>query len=223
MSSPMLRAAGQAKLFDTGTNLPSGFVYRPDFLTTEEEAELLAYFMDLPFERSTSAEGYVAKRRIINFGWSYDFDTGKLIPGPPLPPFLTPLARKIAKWLDIPKARVAEALISEYEPGAAIGWHRDNESFESIIGISLSGWAKMRLRPLESARDMRLRGKPRSGKEVVTLDLEPRSAYLMQKDSRWKFQHSIPKLSMLRYSITFRTLPPSVKIPRPGSRSIHRS
>jgi len=210
----MPRAASQAKLFDTGTNFPNGFVYRPNFLTKGEEAELVGWFEDLPFERSRNAEGYEAKRRVINFGWSYDFDTGKLIPGPPLPPFLQPVARKIAKWLDIPKARVAEALISEYEPGAAIGWHRDNESFESVIGVSLSGWATIRLRPLESARASDKRGTARSPKEVVALDVEPRSAYLMQKDSRWNYQHSIPKLKALRYSITFRTLPSSVRIPQ---------
>jgi alkylated DNA repair dioxygenase AlkB len=207
----MPRAATQAKLFDTGTNLPNGFVYRPNFLTNAEEVELLEWFQDLPFEHSTSAEGYVAKRRVINFGWSYDFESGKLIPGPPLPPFLQPVARKIAKWLDIPKYRVAEALISEYEPGAAIGWHRDNESFDSIIGVSLAGWARMRLRPLESARAKTLKRKARSGKEVVSIEVEPRSAYLMQKESRWNYQHSIAKLEALRYSITFRTLPAHIR------------
>lgn len=209
----MPRATHQAKLFDTGTSLPNGFVYRPDFLTTAEEAELLSWFLDLPFERSLSAEGYEAKRRIVNFGWSYDFATGVLIPGPALPRFLQPIARKIAKWLDIPKTHVAEALISEYEPGAAIGWHRDNEGFESIIGISLSGWATLRLRPLESLRG-KFRGESRSPKEVTSLEVEPRSAYLMQKDSRWKYQHSIPKLKALRYSITFRTLPKNMRMPR---------
>lgn len=213
----MTRAGGQAKLFDTGTSLPNGFVYRPNFLTKAEEAELLFWFLDLPFERSRSAEGYEAKRRIVHFGWGYDFDTKVLVPGPPLPAFLKPVARKIAKWLDIPKTHVAEALISEYEPDAAIGWHRDNEAFESIVGISLSGWATMRLRPLESARG-RMRGKPRSPKEVTALEVEPRSAYLMQKDSRWKYQHSIPKLAALRYSITFRTLPKGTRIPKKRSR-----
>ena len=203
----MPRAGYQTKLFETGISLPSGFVYRPNFLTEEEENELVEWFADLPFERAFSAEGYEAKRRIVNFGGSYNFETGALIPGPPLPPFLQPLARKIAKWVDIPKARVVEALISEYEPGAAIGWHRDNEQFESIVGISLAGWTRMRLRPLATV------GK-RNPKDVVSLEVGPRSAYLMQKESRWNYQHSIPKLSALRYSITFRTLSPHVRIPR---------
>ncbi|HYD93270.1 MAG TPA: alpha-ketoglutarate-dependent dioxygenase AlkB [Candidatus Paceibacterota bacterium] len=214
----MPRAGSQLTLLDTGTSLPNGFVYRPDFLTPEEETELLGYFEDLPFSHSRLGE-YVAKRRIIGFGWGYDFAKEKLIPGPPLPPFLRPLQRKIGKWLDIPPARVVEALVTEYQPGSAIGWHRDNESFDSIIGISLAGWCRMRLRPLQRT------GIYRNPKDVIALPLEPRSAYCMQKDSRWKYQHSIPKVETLRYSITFRTLPRSiptpthpVSLPLPGRR-----
>lgn len=203
-----MTATRQQSLFqETSTSLPNGFVYRPDFLTLEEEAEVVSYIGDLPFSHSRLGE-YVAKRRIIGFGWGFDFREHKLIPGPPLPPFLTPLQRKIGKWLDIPPARVAEALLTEYTPGSAIGWHRDNESFDSIIGISLSGWCRMRLRP-------RWRTVKRHPKEVLSLALAPRSAYILQHESRWDFQHSIPKVTELRYSITFRTLPKSVPTPRP--------
>lgn len=198
----MVRAGGQTKLFDAQASLPSGFVYRPDFLTKQEEAELIGYIEDLPLEHAIGGAGYTAKRRYMNFGWSYDFKTGKLVQGPPLPHWLTPCARKIAKWLDIPKSCVVEALVQEYPVGGAIGWHRDNESFDSIIGVSLSSWCRMRLRPLRS----QLR-RLRMTRDVTGIDLEPRSAYLMQKDSRWLYQHSIPPTRDLRYSITFRTLP----------------
>lgn len=201
-----MKTALQPTLFDTSTSLPSGFVYRPDFLTPEEEAEVVSYIDDLPFSHSRLGE-YVAKRRIIGFGWGFDFREHKLIPGPSLPPFLTPLQRKIGKWLDIPHTRVVEALLTEYTPGSAIGWHRDNESFDAIVGISLSGWCRMRLRPL-------WRAARRHPKEVLSIPLAPRSAYLMQHESRWDFQHSIPKVDALRYSITFRTLPKNVPTPR---------
>lgn len=197
----MVRSATQQKLFDTATTLPSGFVYRPDFLTPYEEAALIGYIEDLPLHHSVGSAGYEAKRRIIHFGWSYDFNEGKLIAGPPLPPWLTPTARKIAKWLDIPAKYVVEALVTEYPPTAAIGWHRDNETFDSIVGISLSGWCRLRLRPI------RTRFRRREAKDVIGLDIEPRSAYVLQKDSRWNYQHSVPPVPALRYSITFRTLP----------------
>lgn len=205
----MVRAATQKKLFDVAASLPSGFVYRPDFLTSVEEAELIGYLEDLPLHHSVGSAGYEAKRRVMHFGWSYDFNAGKLIPGPALPFWLMPTARKIAKWLDIPASCVVEALVSEYPPTAAIGWHRDNEMFDSIVGISLSGWCRLRLRPI------RTRFRRREAKDVTGLDIEPRSAYLMQKDSRWNYQHSIPPVASLRYSITFRTLP-AVSARRPA-------
>ena len=190
----------QSSLFDT-TVFPKGFVYRPNFLTKEEEEVLLSYFDDLPFEHPY-IESYAAKRRIINFGWGYDFKKERIVKGPPLPPLLRPLKHKIAKWLHIPKSHVIEALINEYTKGSAIGWHRDNEPFEHVVSISLLGKAELRLRPIGS----RVKGR-RKAKDITSIILEPRSAYMLKDDARWMYQHSIPKVDTLRYSITFRTVP----------------
>jgi alkylated DNA repair dioxygenase AlkB len=200
----MARSGQQQKLIDTGVHLPTGLVYRPDFITPEEEAEILSYIEFLPLEEAEYGE-YTAKRRHFGFGWGYDHEK-KFIPGPPLPPFLRTLQRRIAKWLDISPSRVVEALINEYSPGAPIGWHRDNEAFEHIVGISFGGWARMRFRPIQP------RGERKDSSKVVSLELEPRSAYIMQKDIRWKWQHSVAATKVLRYSITFRTLPKDVPL-----------
>ncbi|MBX4216269.1 alpha-ketoglutarate-dependent dioxygenase AlkB [Candidatus Parcubacteria bacterium] len=202
----MTRPGPQGKLFDLPHQLASGLVYRPEFITAAEEAEILSLFEHLPFEHSEFGE-YTAKRRHIGFGWGYDEDERKFVPGPPLPPFLRTLQIRIGKWLDIPKERVVEALVNEYSEGSGIGWHSDREEFEHIVGISLGGWARMRFRPL--AR----RGE-RESKNVVSLELEPRSAYIMQKEVRWRWQHSVAPTRALRYSITFRTLPAGVRIPK---------
>jgi alkylated DNA repair dioxygenase AlkB len=193
-----MRAGEQAKLFDTPNQLPNGFIYRPDFITPEEEAGLLEVIEHLPLEHADGYEEKKAKRRIIGFGWSYDFEKNRLVPGSSLPKFLSGVQRKIAKWIDIPQKNVAQALITEYTPGTPLGWHRDNEKFELVIGISLAGWCRMRLRPLKYIGD---------AKKVVSLELEPRSAYIMRGDARWKWQHSVAATRALRYSITFRTLP----------------
>ncbi len=190
----------QASLFETKQVFPEGFVYRPNFLTQKEEAELIGYIEDLPLTHGSNGE-YTAKRRLINFGWGYDFKNREIIPGSPLPPFLRPLKRKVAKWLDIPVSYVGEALITEYTEGAAIGWHVDSEPCEHIVGISLAGWSLMRLRPVRG----RLNGNPRMKRDIASHPLWPRSAYILQGDSRWFYQHSIPPVSELRYSITFRT------------------
>lgn len=175
--------------------LPNGLVYRPNFISEGEEEILLAYLQNLPLFNAPYKE-YTAKRRILNFGWSADFTNNTLIPGPPLPRFLHGTQNKIAKWLGIEKRRVAEALVTEYTEGTQLGWHIDNEQFESIIGLSLGSWSKIRFRPLANPR------------HIVDIELEPRSVYLMQNEVRWQWQHSVAPVPDLRYSITFRTLPP---------------
>src|SRR3989344_5201986 len=200
----MKREGGQYKLFETEATLDNGLRYRPDFISADEEEALLVWIgaLDLSRARGGERREYEAKRRHANFGWSYDFKNERLVPGPPLPPFLGRFARRIEKWLDLPRGRVVEALINEYTPGAGLGWHRDNEPFEHIIGISLAGWVKMRFRPYADKKAM------------VGIELEPRSAYLMAGPARWDWQHSVAPARTLRYSITFRTLPSSMRTPR---------
>lgn len=201
------RSGGQYKLFDAPVTFSNGLIYRPDFITPEEEELLLAFIESQPLVHPTGgpADAYEAKRRIKNFGWRYDFKNERLIPGPPLPRFLQRFARRIEKWLDLSRGRVIEALINEYTPATALGWHRDNESFEHVVGISLAGWARMRWRSLKNMQDKN---------KILALELEPRSAYVMQGDVRWKWQHSVAATKTLRYSITFRTLPKGMRLPK---------
>jgi len=194
----MKRAGAQGKLFDTASVLANGFSYYPEFITPAEEATLLGVIQTLPLEHAPGYEEKKARRRILSFGRTYDYEREVLVPGPALPPFLESVQRKIAKRLDIPKSHIVEALITEYAPGTPLGWHRDNESYELIAGLSLSGWARLRLRPLPRAGDP---------KDIQSIELEPRSLYIMRGDSRWKWQHSVAETRTLRYSITFRTLP----------------
>lgn len=194
----MKRSGAQGKLFDMGNAFPNGFLYRPNFITEAEEVELLGYIQDLPLEHAPGYDNKTAKRRILNLGWSFDFKTKTRIPGPPLPPFLRGIQYRIAKWLHIPKKSVVEALITEYTPGTALGWHRDNETFELVIGLSLAGWCRLRLRPIQHIGD---------ASRVVSVELEPRSVYVLRDDVRHTWQHSVAATRTLRYSITFRTLP----------------
>jgi len=178
-----MRHGEQTKLFDLPERLPNGLVYRPDFLTQDEEEVLLAYIenLSMPLLRFREHE---SKRR----GASFEYD---------LPVFLRPLQYRIAKWLDVPKQAVNEAFIQEYPRGYGIGWHRDRET-PLVVGVSLKGWARMRFRQLERV------GEP---KAVVSFEVEPRSAYVMQHDIATRWQHSVAPVVALRYSITFRTLP----------------
>jgi alkylated DNA repair dioxygenase AlkB len=174
-------------------NLPEGLLYHPDFLSEGEEADLVRVFRELPFQ-AFDFHGYTARRRVLEFGLEYDFTTRKATPTQNLPAFLSPVRERAAQFAGISAAALVEGMVTEYSPGAPIGWHRDAPQFGTIIGISLAGTARMRFKPYKAE------GKP------VALVLERRSIYLMRGPARWKFQHSIPAVKELRYSITFRTL-----------------
>lgn len=172
---------------------PSGFSYRPDFISEEEERDLLGRFATLDFQ-VFDFQGYIAKRRVIEYGWEYDFTARKANTTQPLPDFLISLRDRAADLAGVEREEIIEAVLTEYTPGSPIGWHRDVPQFEVIVGISLGGACRMRLKPY------RAEGK------LISVVLEPRSAYIIRGDARWKYQHSIPAVEQLRYSVTFRTL-----------------
>jgi alkylated DNA repair dioxygenase AlkB len=186
---------GQAELFGAAAPaLPEGFVYQPDFLSAEEERTLLAAIARLPLEPAKYKD-YTARRRVAYFGHDYDFSANRLGDAPPIPEFLEPLRAKLARWMGIAPADFVTALVTEYQPGTPLGWHRDAPDYERVAGMSLGGWARMRLRRY-----------PRGKDKPLALELAPRSAYQMTGAARWQWQHSIPATKELRYSITFRTL-----------------
>jgi alkylated DNA repair dioxygenase AlkB len=187
----------QGELFSLAEPLPRGFVYRPDFLTMDEEAALIAEIRDLPLQEAKYKQ-YTAKRRIVSYGGSYDFSNNELVPAGPIPPFLQPLQERIAQWVGIPESQFTHALVAEYSTGTQLGWHRDVPEFEIVVGVSLAGPCRMRLR-------RRYPSKQGRSTETISLDIEPRSAYVMRGEARWGWQHSIPPTKALRYSITFRT------------------
>jgi alkylated DNA repair dioxygenase AlkB len=173
--------------------LPEGFLYAPSFLNQFDESGLLSTIRQLDFQ-PFEFQGYTAKRRIVEYGWEYDFTSRAASTTKPLPEFLLPLRDRAAAFANLPPQSLAEAVITEYPPGAPIGWHRDVPQFEVVIGISLAAPCRMRLKPY------------RAEGNLVSIILEPRSVYIMRGAARWKFQHSIPAVEALRYSITFRTL-----------------
>ena len=187
----------QTELFAAAPALPEGFVYQPDFVSVAEENELVGLIQAMPFHEAKYRQ-FTARRRIVSFGGSYDYDRSELVPAGPLPEFLTPVRARIADWTDIPAEAWTHALLSEYQPGTPLGWHRDVPDFEAIAGLSLAGPARMRLRPyppVKGRRDL-----------MIPLDLESRSAYSIRGVARWQWQHAISPTKDLRYSITFRTM-----------------
>jgi len=184
----------QVELFGDAPTLPEGFVFQPAFITPQEERSLLDAIASLELEAAKYKQ-YTARRRIAYFGFGYDFVSNRLGEAPAAPQFLAPLRAKVATWMEIGAEALAQALVTEYRPGTPLGWHRDAPDFGRVAGVSLGGWARMRLRKY-----------PRGNDEPISLDLPPRSAYQMNGPARWRWQHAIPATKELRYSITFRTL-----------------
>ena len=106
-----------------------------------------------------------------------------------------PVREAAALFSGIPASELQQVLVTEYAPGAAIGWHKDRSVFGDVVGLSL-------LAPCS----FRFRRKVNSGWERRSFVAEPRSAYLLQGPSRSEWEHSIPAVDSLRYSLTFRTL-----------------
>jgi alkylated DNA repair dioxygenase AlkB len=175
-------------------------VYTPDLISPREERDLVSAIQQLQFT-DVVMRGVVAKRRTAHFGFTYGYGTRRTEPGVPLPDFLMPLRAKAAAWSGLPADTLAEALITEFAAGAAIGWHRDAPMF----GISLLTACRMKLRPYVSPRDLGALG-GKSRRTTHEIDLEPRSGYLISGEARTAYEHHIPAVGAVRYSITFRSL-----------------
>jgi alkylated DNA repair dioxygenase AlkB len=182
----------QPSLFEPVPRLPAGFSYRPDFLSADEERALVQAMTDLPF-KEFEFRGFLGKRRVVSYGWRYDYNGGGLQKSNDMPAFLSRLRRTAAEFAGLTAEEFQQALVTEYRPGAAIGWHKDRSVFGEVVGISLL-----------SACNFRFRRRAGSGWERAALAVEPRSIYLLQGPARSEWEHSIPAVDALRYSVTFR-------------------
>lgn len=183
-----------------GANLPDGFEYRDEFITPAEESRLLEHINSIEFA-NFEMRGVVARRRVAFFGASYDRTVG---PSPPIPEFLCDVRARLASWAGVKADAFAMALINEYRAGAPIGWHRDAPQYDITAGVSLLSPARMRLRPYVSPVEAAQSGERRHTTHEIALP--PRSAYVISGAARSRYEHSIPAVAELRYSITFRTL-----------------
>jgi len=184
----------QASLFDDPAPGPPGFLYRTGVIDEAEEAALADALGRLEL-RAFEMRGYSARRRVASFGVRYRGAGPELEEGPPIPEFLLALRHKAADLASLAPGALVHALVNEYPPGAPIGWHRDRPAFGQVVGFSLLSPCVMRFR---KARD--------SGWERRSQTLEPRSAYWLAGEARSVWEHSIPPVETLRYSVTFRTL-----------------
>lgn len=158
-----------------------GLTYREEFVSRNEEDELLSALSGLSFQE-VRMMGAVARRTVIHYGYDYDYDGWSIHPSDPPPSFLEPLLAKAAAASGIERELIEQILVARYPPGATIGWHRDAPTFgATVTGVSLG-----------SACTMRFRRQVGDRWERESLTLEPRSFYVLSGPARSQWQHSTP-------------------------------
>jgi DNA oxidative demethylase len=198
----------QSELFD-GPCLP-GLAQGEGIVTPEEERALIASINAAglsPFR----FHAWLGKRLTASFGWHYDFETGRFAPAGPIPAWLLPLRARAAQFAGLDAKGLVQVLLIRYDVGAGIGWHRDRQLFEHVIGVSLG-----------AAATMRFRRRRADGFDRAAAELAPRSIYHLSGEARHQWEHSIAEMALTRWSITFRSLAANVA-PRSsnGDRSSH--
>ena len=174
--------------------LIAGLDYRPGFIGEAEEQALidqLAAQELTPFR----FQGWLGNRKTQSFGWRYDFDDASFTRTEPIPEWLAPLRAAAASFAGVAPDDFVHVLLARYDPGAGIGWHKDRDVFEQVVGVSLGTPAVLRFRQRTT-----------SGFRRASLEVAPRSAYLLSGEARWEWEHRITPGDQLRFSITFRTL-----------------
>ena len=179
-------------LFDAP--LIAGLDYAEEAIGEGEEEQLIERLLAtdlLPFR----FHGWVGNRKTRSFGWRYDFEDARFAPAEPIPGWLEPLRQAASGFAGIHPEDFVHVLLARYDPGAGIGWHRDRDVFDTVVGISLGNPATLRFRQRAG-----------TGFKRASLDVAPRSAYLLSGEARHDWEHSIAPGGSLRFSITFRSL-----------------
>ena len=189
-----------------------GLVYKPDFITEEEETKLLACIEGA--EWSTELQ-----RRVQHYGWRYDYKQRQIDESMrlgELPEWARELGRRLVNeglMRDLPD----QVIVNEYCGKQGISRHIDQpRSFaEHVATISLrETWGMVFRR--------------RGSKEKAEKPLERRSVAVLTGDARYKWTHEIPNRAneprveqgksrrvkrTRRISLTFRTVRPGREKP----------
>jgi alkylated DNA repair dioxygenase AlkB len=209
---------------------PEGLRYRPALIDSAEENALVARMRELSF-REFEFHGFLGKRRVVSFGWQYDYSGGGLRKAERIPDFLLELRARAAAFANQDTEVFQQVLVTEYGPGAGIGWHRDKPVFGEVVGVSFLAPCVLRFRrkkliggsasnPVNLATRLSSRKKQskpdltttsqrnnaKTQWDRVNVNLEPRSAYHLSGPARHEWYHSILRVDALRYAITFRSV-----------------
>ena len=188
-----------ARRLATSGRAPAGFKLVEEAIIPAVETDLielaqrfsLAYYALDPDNPRSSA----------SFGYKYDFANDSFTACTPIPDAFRDVCQVAADLAAVAPEDFAECLVNRYEPGATIQPHRDKPVFDRIVGLSLG-----------SAATMVLTGPEELKLAPAHIVLPRRSMYLLSQDSRWLWKHSLPPVTHMRWSMTFRTLSPEGRV-----------
>lgn len=171
---------------------PPGFRLAIEMLSTVEEAALIELMIASGLAEATApGDG----RGTVNFGWHYDIASERHRPAAPIPAGFASIASRAAAFAGLSADDFVHCALNRYAPGATIESHIDMPCWGDVIGISLGTAATMILRKTDA-------GEP----EVTSIELPPRSMYLLRGEARHLWAHALAPAPEPRWSITFRTL-----------------
>ena len=161
---------------------PNGILVQEDFVSAEEEIELVQIFRKLDWPDRSG-------RLSLHWGYTFCYKTfaiDKDIPYKPFPDWLTPL-------LPITESRPPDQVcLQHYPPGAGIPPHVDTHSaFDQLYALSLGSPVLMQFR--EGVSSSGGSSCPASARKTVDVDLPPRSMMQMRGDARLHWTHGIRK------------------------------
>src|SRR5690349_19035610 len=119
-----------------------GFTYQPAFIDRDVEEALVARVRELPFQEF-DFHGYKGKRRVVSFGWKYEFSGGgQLREAGEIPEFLLPLRSLAASFARVEPDAFQHVLVTEY--GCFASKVRFRDWTQSVQG-AIATWSTKRV------------------------------------------------------------------------------
>ncbi len=165
----------QLSLLEAAPFVPDvpGLVYVENYVTREEEIELMAAIDSEPWLTDW-------QRRRQVYGVSYGSAKATARDAAPFPHWLSWLTARVVRdgWLD---GEVVNAVINDYLPGQGIGPHRDYPGFgPTVVAASLGAATVIELEKTGATAPVKKR-----------LDVQPRSLWVLGGEARSDWLHEI--------------------------------
>ena len=180
-----------------------GFTYLPRFLSDDEATAQHRWI----YARPTDEWRTELSRRVIHYGWLYDYQTRRISSDlylGPLPDVFTKMALRLFSETGMFPEIPNQVIVNEYKPGQGISMHTDHRDFGPTVAMVSLGdsWSMNFLHERTGLRRSKL--------------LEVGSALVLGEEARLEWRHGISKRKSepggkprsTRVSLTFRTVHP---------------